>query len=242
MCGRYVAATPVSDVSAWLEAHYVGDDSEDYVPRWNVSPTSSVLAVRLDRNGDRALATYRWGLVASWQQTLPRYSTHNARVETVATKPTFRTAWSSGKRCLVPADGYYEWQLVAGGTKSRPARQPWLMTPASEPMFAFAGLYSYWRPQGSDDPLLGTCTVITTLPGDDIADIHDRQPVVLPRAQWDVWLSRETSIDEARSLLRPAPAGTLTRQQVGPAVGNSNNEGPELAEPVTSTCATATGD
>jgi putative SOS response-associated peptidase YedK len=232
MCGRYVAATPMSDVAAWLDARYVGDDAERYAPRWNVSPTSSVLALRFDRNGERALADYRWGMVGHWQKTLPRYATHNARLETVATRPTFRTAWGTGKRCLVPADGYYEWQIVEGGTKSRPALQPWLMTPAAEPMFAFAGLYSYWRPQGSDDPWLGTCTVITTTPGADISDIHDRQPVVLPRDQWDVWLDRETSIEEARSLLVPATIGTFVRQRVGAAVGNSNTEGPELARPL----------
>jgi putative SOS response-associated peptidase YedK len=163
----------------------------------------------------------------------PRFATHNARVETLATKPTFRGAWRARQRLLVPADGYYEWQVTSSGT--RPAKQPWYMTGVhGEAQIAFAGLYDWWRPPGAppDELPLASCTVITSEPGVDVADIHDRQPVVLDRDAWEVWLDPATSPEEARALLVPSRVGTLARRRVGGAVGNSRNEGPELIDEI----------
>ncbi len=207
MCGRYVEASPYSEIINWLDARATPIAEELYTPRWNISPTSTVLGMRME-DGERIVDNYRWGLVPSWVKELPRFASHNARVETVVTKPTFRSAWRARRRLLVPCQGYFEWQVLDDGPK--PKKQPWYITAANEPQLAFAGLFDFWRPPGSvqGDPWLVSCTVITTDPGADVADIHDRQPVVLDRELWDVWLDSESSTDEARSLLVPAPAGT----------------------------------
>lgn len=107
MCGRYVHAVPFAVLARWLEGNFDPELQENYRPRWNISPTSRVLGMRL-QNDERQIGEYRWGLVAPWAKEIPKFATHNARVETVATKPTFKHAYASGQRAIIPADGYYE--------------------------------------------------------------------------------------------------------------------------------------
>jgi len=142
MCGRYVQTVPFGVLAEWLGGTFETNDVEVLQPRWNISPTSTVVAMRLEHD-ERVIGHYRWGLVGPWAKELPKFPTHNARAETVATKPTFRRAFES-RRAIVPADAYYEWQVLGSGSK--PDKQPWLIGPANDIQLAFAGLYEFWRP------------------------------------------------------------------------------------------------
>ncbi|SCD33036.1 Putative SOS response-associated peptidase YedK [Streptomyces sp. DvalAA-14] len=237
------------------------DPTETIAPDWNVAPTKEVLAV-LDRpvrdSGSpepvRQLRVLRWGLVPSWAKT-PEGAARliNARAETVHEKPSFRRALTV-RRCLLPADGYYEWvtgtqerQLEEEGKKKRPRKQPWFVTPADGSVFAMAGLYEFWRDRTlpDDHPLAWwtTCTVITTaaetadLAGYDgrgprsLADIHPRMPLMLTPDRWSAWLDPATTgPDELQELLAPPPTGLLRAFPVGTAVSTVRNNGPELLE------------
>ncbi len=182
-------------------------------------------------HGERVIGRYRWGLVPPWATELPKYPSHNARSETVAVKPTFRHAFRT-QRAIVPADGYFEWQVIGSGKRAQ--KQPWYISPRRGPQLGFAGLYEFWRPPTAvpDDPWLASCTIVTTTPGPDVADIHDRQPVVLDRDAWDIWLDPTSDVEEVRGLLAPAPTGTFARHPVGSAVGSSRSDGPDLIAPV----------
>ncbi len=229
MCGRFVLAMPFNLLAEWLEANFDEQIGLDYRPRWNIAPTSRILAMR-SYDGERRIEEYRWGLIPNWSKDIPKFSTHNARVETISTKPTFRHAFASGQRVLIPADGYYEWQVL--GEPSKPVKQPWYMTSKDQLHLAFAGIYEPWSAHGPGGVKINTCSVITTTPGPDIGEIHDRQPVVLSRDTWDTWLDPETSVDETRALLSPAEIGTFDLRKVGSAVGNSRSEGEQLIEPL----------
>lgn len=149
----------------------------------------------------------------------------NAKAETVATKPSFRAAFKS-RPCLVPADGFYEWQKLPGGEK-----QPWFITTTFEEPFAFAGLWERWRPKDapSDTPDLETFAILTTEPNPLCAPIHNRMPVMLPQDDWPRWLATP---DDRKPLLRAFPAERMEAWPVGKAVGNVRNEGAELVSRV----------
>ena len=244
------------------------DVDPDARPSWNVPPTRSILAVadvpdvpdRSDACGTdgadtqsppgdsstspavhRELGRYRWGLVPSWAKD-PSMATRtfNARAETVASKPSFRSAFSS-RRLVVVADGFYEWRQGPGTGK-----QPYYFTRSDGRPLALAGLWEVWRggptERGSRDgdagesvelPALRTCTVITTSAGPDMGDIHHRMPVVLEPEVLDEWLDPDNhDKPELESLLVASPAGTLVHRAVGRSVGNVRNDGPELIEAV----------
>ncbi|WP_405642081.1 SOS response-associated peptidase [Streptomyces uncialis] len=260
MCGRYASSRRPEDlagifgITAW-------EPTETLAPDWNVAPTKEVFAV-LDRPvkdaGDprpvRQLRTLKWGLVPSWAKT-PEGAARmiNARAETVHEKPSFRRPFTA-RRCLLPADGYYEWvtaaaerELEVEGRKKRPRKQPYFVTPADGSVFAMAGLYEFWRDRTLPDehPLAWwvTCTVITTEaettplagasgagdgPG-TLAEIHPRMPLMLTPDRWDAWLDpARTDPGEVRALLEPPPTGLLRAYPVGTAVSNVRNNGPEL--------------
>jgi len=221
-----------------------GTDPER-APSWNVAPTDEVLGVR-DRPvrpagetgaapadaamSERLLMTFRWGLVPWWSKDTKSGSRlFNARSETVATKASFREAFRE-RRIIVPADGFYEWHTAQTGRK-----EPHYFSRADGTPLAFAGLAERWRPKGApkDTPYLRSCTVITAPGGADMAGIHDRMPVILDPATFDLWLdpANEDS-EELRALLRPPPAGTVVHHPVGPLVGNVRNNEPALIEPV----------
>jgi putative SOS response-associated peptidase YedK len=243
MCGRYANSRTVADLAEAFAAE-PGADAEVLAPAYNVAPTDLVPAVlerrpRLDGGGRgdvvRRLQALRWGLVPSWADDVRIGSRLiNARVETVAEKPAFRHAFAR-RRCLLPADGYYEWTTPEGGGR----KQPWFLAPRGGGGLALAGIYEIWRdPAAGPDPdapprLLRTAAVITTTAEDDVGHVHDRMPMALPPEHWDAWLDPDrTEVEELRGLLQPAGAGRLVATPVSPAVNDVRSEGPQLLQPL----------
>ena len=210
--------TPADRVAAYFDVDEVVVP-EDRPPRWNVAPTDAVLGVA--RVGAvRRLGELRWGLVPHWAEG-PSVGARmiNARAETLLEKPAFRRPLAS-RRCLVPADGFYEW---CDG-------QAWHVRPRDGGLLAFAGLWASWR---GDGVRLVSCTIVTTSANAVLAPIHDRMPVVLPRSAWAEWLDpANDDVADLVSLLVPAADELLERYPVGPAVGNVRNDDASLVAPV----------
>jgi putative SOS response-associated peptidase YedK len=222
MCGRFTLTTPAETLA---EAFGL-DEMPDLGPRWNIAPTQAVAAVRrIPAGAPRSMSLLRWGLVPAWSRE-PRGRTLliNARAETLIDKPAFRDAFER-RRCLIPADGFYEWRN-AGSEK-----EAYLVRRADGRPFAFAGL---WEPPVDRDPgVEGTCTIVTTDPNEALKDIHDRMPVILSPEDWNRWLDPEMRrVSALRPVLRPCPAEALTLTRVGPAVNNAGNETPDCAQPL----------
>lgn len=220
MCGRYAASRRPEDLVVEFEAQNA--TGGQLLPAdFNVAPTKDVHAV-LVRGGVRQLRVLNWGLVPSWAADAKGGARMiNARAETIADKPAFRSAVAR-RRCLLPADGWYEWVTSDEGT----ARQPYFITPLDGSVLAFAGLYEV---RGE----LVTCTIVTTAAWGPLTEVHDRMPVVLGRAHWAAWLD-PTNDDAGRLLQIPDSeilAG-LELRPVGSAVGNVDNNGPELVAPI----------
>lgn len=222
MCGRFVSTTPAADLAAHFGAlDILGAAS----PRWNVSPSSEVWVVHEEPGPDgsrRVLETMRWGLVPSWAKDATVGNRMiNARVETAATKPSFRRAFRS-QRALLPADGFYEWAAVPGER----SKQPWYFCDDGGAPLALAGLWEEWR-VASD--VLRTCTILTTAANDVVRPVHDRMPVALASSVWDAWLDPELDdADAVAGLLGGATPPPLVARRVGTAVGSPRNEGPGL--------------
>ena len=186
--------------------------------RYNIAPTQEAPVVRMTGEGVRGIALVRWGLVPPWAKELAAGTKMiNARAEGVEAKPAFRSAVRS-RRCLVPATGFYEWKGLPG------RKQPYAIT-TERTLFAFAGLWESWTPREGNP--IETFTIITTDANPAIAAVHDRMPVILPREAEETWLTGETK--DALALLAPY-AGETKLRAVGPAVGNSRNEGPECLD------------
>jgi len=221
MCGRYASARSVEDLAVAFD---VGADDVDGVvePDWNVAPTKwvSVVLVRGDR---RVLSTARWGLVPSWAPD-PSVGTRmiNARIETVADKPAFRDALAQ-RRCLLPADGWYEWSTRPDGT-----RQPHYLSRPGREVIAFAGLWERWL-DAEGRPLV-TTTILTGPAPEDLRALHDRAPVVMPADRWQQWLDPGTT--SVAHLLTPTADNVVVAHPVGDAVGDVRAAGPALVEPV----------
>ncbi|MCU0290522.1 MAG: SOS response-associated peptidase [Thermoanaerobaculaceae bacterium] len=212
MCGRFTLASPGNIV-----AEVFGLDEEPLVsPRFNIAPTQDVTVVRTPA-GRRQAGTLQWGLVPSWAKDEAIGSKLiNARAETVAEKPAFRAALRA-RRCLVLADGFYEWQ-PAGGRK-----QPWYFRAADGRPFAFAGLWERWQPAAGE--AVESCTIITTEANDLVRPVHERMPVILPLDVLDRWLGGG-STDALQALLRPAPEGFLEAYPVSLRVNSPSNDDP----------------
>lgn len=202
-------------------------------PRWNIAPTDQVAAVveRLseDHEPRRTLVGLHWGLVPSWAKD-PGGAARlvNARLETVAEKPSFRKAFRA-RRCLLPADGYYEW-YASPGAPARSPKQPFFIHPA-DGLMAMAGIYEFWKsPEGK---WLSSCSIITTAATDDLGRIHDRMPVQVAPHNWAAWL--DPGLQDAQTALElvhvPAP-GEMSAYAVSRRVSNVRNDGPELVEPL----------
>ena len=188
--------------------------------RYNIAPTQLAPVVRATREGAREIELLRWGLVPSWAKELAVGTKMiNARSEGVETKPSFRDAVRE-RRCLVPATGFYEWKSAPG------RKQPYAITLADRPLFAFAGLWERWTPREGGDPV-ETFTVVTTEANPHVAAIHDRMPVILARDDEDRWL--HGTPEEARAVLKPY-AGEMRSRAVGALVGNPRNESPECLD------------
>ena len=208
-------------------------------PRYNVAPTLPVYAVALrkPREGEesprRALGTFRWGLVPSWAKDATTGSRMiNARAEGIEGKPAFRSAVQR-RRCLIPADAFYEWQRRTHADGRPAGKLPFAIRRTDGQPMAFAGIWEVWRdPNDPDSELLRTCAIVTTSANDLMAPIHDRMPVILEREAWSVWLDPATESAVVRGLMAPAADGILEAFAVSSLVNKATNEGPELMEPL----------
>ena len=222
MCGRFTLRAPASVIAEQFALFEV----PPFTARFNIAPTQPVPVIRM-RPGpaaDRELVWLRWGLVPGWAKD-PAIGSRliNARAETAAEKPAFRTALRR-RRCLVAADGFYEWQQ-AGRTK-----QPYFIHLCDDRPFAFAGLWEAW--EGADHTWLETCTLLTTGPNDLLRPIHDRMPVILPPAAYSCWL--DPAIEDPRQLaplLVPYPSDQMEAYQVGSLVNSPSHDVPGCIEP-----------
>jgi len=250
MCGRYAAA---KDPNALAEEFEVASVPEEVLPPdYNVAPTKKVYIV-VDKAHDddftspsqsgkegaspsdleRALVVARWGLVPSWAKD-PSIASHtiNARAETVAEKPSFRSAFVR-RRCLVPADGYYEWyQGPPQGPGGIPQKQPFYIHSTDGSTLAMAGLYEWWREPGPTEAWRLTCSIITTEATDDVARIHNRMPMTIRPDAWERWLDPAMSGPEITRLMRPAALGSFVGHPVSSTVNAVRNNGPALLDAV----------
>ena len=217
MCGRYTLTAP--DPAA-VRARFPIGESVEVRQRYNVAPGDDVLAVTTDREGAPRGELLRWGLVPSWADS-PRTGLKmiNARVETVAERPAFRRAFERF-RCLIVADGFYEWRRDPGRPK-----QPFHITRSDGGLLAFAGLWSIWY--GDNDTKLRSCTILTTVPNEAVAPLHDRMPVILAPEAESIWLDHTTATDELHELLAPLPRELTAVRAVGPAVNDARYDGPD---------------
>ncbi|MBK8459672.1 MAG: SOS response-associated peptidase [Micropruina sp.] len=233
MCGRYAASAS----QELLEEIFEIDQVLGPLPqaKFNTAPTDPVPAVLERMVSDdpqaepvRRLVPLRWGLVPSWSADAKGAARMiNARVETVTSKPAFRTAMAS-RRCLLPADGYYEWYpLDVTEARGKPLKQPYFIRPADGGLFVMAGLYEFWKDPSGE--WLATTTVITTRSTDAIGRIHDRMPLVVPRENWQAWLDPRRR-DGALDLV--APHADLEAYPVSMLVNRVANDGPELIRPL----------
>ena len=229
MCGRIALFTPPAKMAKFLDATLGADVDPEGHPSFNLGPTQRIDGVRVS-DGARILERFRWGLIPSWAKDASFGSrTFNARAETVATKPSFRSAYKR-RRLLIPVDGFFEWDRRAAGKP-----QPHYFTRLDGEPLVFAGLHESWRDpaDGEDSPVIHTATVITTDAGPDMDEIHDRMPVILEQETFDLWLSDdEDELDAVGTLLHPAEPGTIGHIPVDRAVGNVRNDGPSLIEPL----------
>ena len=214
MCGRFTFL----DAGRIRETFDLSGPIPELAPRYNVAPSQTIAVVALKRKAEgRGLALLRWGLVPSWANdptTGPKPI--NARADSLD-KPTFRDAFRS-KRCLIPADGFYEWATV--GSKKRATH----FRMKDRSLFAFAGLWEFWT-DGAEK--LATCCLITTDANELVGTIHDRMPVILSSSAYGAWLSADSPLRELRAILKPYPAGEMDAAPVGPKVNSPKYDGPE---------------
>ena len=236
MCGRFVVRQSADDLAEefGVDRHDVAEQLE---PDYNVAPTDSIYGVLTRRAKDEAeapqrrLRTLRWGLVPSWAKDLSIGSRMiNARLETAAEKPAFRKAFAQ-RRCVIPADGFYEWRGTEKGKK-----QPFYIHP-NDGTLAMAGLYEIWRnrdvPEDADDAFVWSATILTTDATDDVGQIHDRMPLLVGVDDWATWLDPTlTDAAEVMALLSPAVPGVLDAYPVSTEVNKVANNGPHLIEPL----------
>ena len=227
MCGRYSLAVSPDELEQIFSA--VAEGALE-LPRWNVAPTQDAPVVVVGREG-RRIVQLRWGLVPFWAVDPFVGARHiNARAETVATRPAFKDTLEH-RRCLVPADGFYEWADRPGGGP----RIPHWIHHKRGGVLAFAGLRERWRArsaEGAESEPLRTFTIITTAPNGAVAPLHDRMPVVLPPAAWDAWLDPETPTSGALALLVPAPEDLLEAHAVSTRVNRIEHDDPACIAPV----------
>jgi putative SOS response-associated peptidase YedK len=221
MCGRYTLATP--NPAAIRDRFPIGE-TIDVRRRFNVAPGDEVLAVTTDREGAARGDLLRWGLVPSWAKS-PQTGLKmiNARIETVAQRPAYRRSFDRF-RCLILADGFYEWQRMPAGPK-----QPFHITRDDAAPFAFAGLWSIW--DAPDGAKLRTCTILTTAANSAIAGLHDRMPVILAADAEARWLAGSTPAGELSDILTGLPASRTALTPVGPAVNDARYDGPDCLAP-----------
>jgi putative SOS response-associated peptidase YedK len=231
MCGRYGRRGDKQRIAEWMQTHNTNVfdefDETNLAPSYNVAPQSFQPVVRLSpETGQRELFVMRWGLIPYWSKDgKASFSTINAKSETVATSPAFRDAWKQ-RRCLVPAEWFYEWQKVDEKTK-----QPYAIGLSDGGMFAFAGLWETWKDRATGQRLR-TYTILTTDPNELMEPIHNRMPVILRREDYSRWLAPAEASHLPVDLLRPYPAEGMKAWKVDRRVGNVQNNDPSLIEPL----------
>jgi len=217
MCGRFVSATTPQQLSDYFSVDELA--ATDVSPNYNVAPTQEVVVVAEDEQHHRVLDRYKWGLIPSWAKD-PKVGNRmiNARAETAASKPAYRKPFAK-RRCIIPADGFFEWKKVTGSK----TKQPYFIHPTDEPVFAFAGLWDRWHDDANDE-WVRSCTILTGDPNEVVAAIHDRMPVVLPREHWDAWLDPDNDdVEGLQALLVPAPAAGFAVYPVRTVVNSPRN-------------------
>lgn len=220
MCGRFSLRVEMDELMGYFGLF---PSDFDYMPRYNIAPGQMIPAV-IEAKGVRKLGPLRWGLVPSWAKDEKiGYMMINARAETLTEKPSFKRPLAS-KRCIIPADGFYEWRKAD--------KQPFRITMADQSLFAMAALYDTWiSPTGEK---LSTCTIITTEPNALMEPIHDRMPAILTPEQLDIWLNKDISDPAALlPLLQPFAPELMYAYTVSPIVGNVKNDVPECLDPYT---------
>ena len=240
MCGRFSSTSQLQFLLEQFRAEPLG--VEGHQPSWNVAPASDILVVTASPDGARQLRALRWGLVPRWAKDPSGANKMiNLRAETVREKKGWRSTLAR-KRCIIPIDGFYEWQDQGKGQR----KQPFYITSRDFSPLALAGLWATWRDpaagkdeqgdgkgKGDDGDELWTCTILTTAANHLMESVHHRMPVILAPEDWDTWLDpNNTDTDELAKLLVPAPEEMLTLWPVDMAVGNVRNNRPELQEPL----------
>ncbi len=223
MCGRFAFFSPHD---AMLRVFGLPADTPRVEPRWNIAPTSFIPVIRCDATRQRRLAMLHWGLIPRWAREKSLGTRLiNARAETVAAKPAFRDAFRH-RRCLVIADGYYEWQATPAG------KQPWFIRRADREPFAMAGLWESWV-EAPGATSLESCTILTMAAAKPLAAIHERMPVVLPATAYCHWLEPQRAEPAVLAELLATPtAAALVATRVSRRVNDARNEGPGLLEPI----------
>lgn len=229
MCGRFAQPRSAEDLARIFDARPATDLAGG---RFNVAPTDPIAAV-VEHHGERIVDAFRWGLVPVYADS-PRGAARliNARSETIETSPAFRTAFER-RRCLIPADAFYEWRRHRDPQTGRTIRsEPFAIRRGADEPMAFAGLWASWRDPATAERLQTAC-IITGPPNELVARVHDRMPVILSTEDWGTWLAEDAPSEALRGLLRPSAPELLRIYPVSPAVNNVRSEGPELLAPLT---------
>jgi putative SOS response-associated peptidase YedK len=222
MCGRYTLSTNAQVLADLFRL----EEAPALPPRYNIAPTQEVAIVRSEGEpGLRRMALARWGLIPSWAKDREIGARMiNARADTAAEKPAFRSAFKS-RRCLIPADGFFEWQAREG------RKQPHLIRRRDGGVLAFAGLWERWAPAGEE--AIESCVILTTAANEVLRPIHDRMPVILPPEAWPLWLDpAERERERLQPLLVPYPAAAMMAYPVGLAVNSPRRDDPSCIEPL----------
>lgn len=220
MCGRYTLSQSEESIAAAFGITAI----PKLLPRYNIAPTQPVPTVLLRNESQRQLQLLHWGLIPSWAKD-PRMGAKmiNARAETIAEKPSFRSAFRR-RRCLIVADGFYEWQ------RRDKRKQPYYFRVGAGELFAFAGLWEHWQNAAGDE--IESCTIVTTDPNDLMQSIHDRMPVILHPQDYDRWLDPATESSRLLELLRPFEANEMQHYPVSLEVNNPRHDSPNCIQPV----------
>lgn len=232
MCGRFVSASPPDELARYFDVEQVTEQVLE--PSYNVGPTRDVYVV-VETGGLRRLDRFHWGLIPFWAKD-PKVGAKmiNARADGLATKNAYKQAFLK-RRCLIPADGFYEWRKEPGPEGAKPRKQPMYITRKDGEPLAFAGLWELWKPKDAPEDeatWVRSCTIITGEPNELVAGIHDRMPVLLAPSAWSTWLDRDNhDLDALGQLLVPAPSELLVAHPVSTRVNSVRNDDRALVEP-----------
>ncbi len=221
MCGRFALIASAPRLARLLGLM----DVPELPPRYNIAPSQSVAAVRTSRGDRPELVLMRWGLIPAWSKTPGKdYRMINAKAETLAQRPAFRTAYRR-RRCLIPADGFYEWKRLSD------RKQPYYFSMEDGEPFVFASLWEQWR--GPDEDIIDSCAIITTEPNGIVAAVHNRMPAILAEQDYDTWLDPDhQDTNTLDALLKPYDANPMVATPVSAHVNNPRNDDPRCVEPV----------